>query len=98
MHSPFPPNDVVFAGHWRHVVAEPSSEYVPAAQLWQAVDTPSIKNCPALQHTAVPVGAHLSDPPAAHDPEQTDGVDPKSLSSIMDNRLLMADWVIMIRK
>jgi len=96
VHKALPAVEVVLAGHWRHAVWLPSTENVPAAQLWHAVDAPSTKNCPAPQHTAVPVGAHLSELPAAHDPKQADGVDPNSLSSTMDIRLLMADWVIMI--
>jgi hypothetical protein len=58
----------VLAGQSAQAVVLPSAENVPGAQVWHAVDVPSTKNCPALQHTAVPVGEHLSVWPVVHEP------------------------------
>ena len=45
----------VLTGQFVHAVVLPAP-YVPAGQVWHAVDTPSTKYCPAPQQTAVPVG------------------------------------------
>ena len=45
--------DQVPPGHWVQAVPAPSTAYVPAAQVWQAVSTLSLKYFPAPQQTAV---------------------------------------------
>jgi hypothetical protein len=60
------------------------AENIPAAQLWQAVDTPSIKYCPALQHTPFPAGVHLIVWPAVQEAVHDVTRDSNRLSLAMD--------------
>ena len=45
----------VLIGQFVHAEVFPKP-YVPAAQVWHAVDTPFTKNCPWPQQTGIPVG------------------------------------------
>jgi hypothetical protein len=67
VHAALPAAEVVRLGHWEQAVAKPETEYVPAAQVWHVADTPSTKDCPALQQTPAPVGEHRSVWPAVQE-------------------------------
>jgi hypothetical protein len=51
----------VLAGHGRQAVVLPKP-YVPEGQVWQEVEVPSMKNWPAVQHTAWPEGVQRTVP------------------------------------
>ena len=50
VHEVFPASDVLFAGHRAQAVCAPLTENEPAAHCWHAVDVPSRKYWPAVQH------------------------------------------------
>ena len=55
MQAAAPAGLYVFAAQLEQLVVLPKP-YVPAGQVWHAVDTPSTKYCPAPQQIAVPLG------------------------------------------
>ena len=61
MHALAPAALYVLAGHGRQAVVLPKP-YVPEGQVWHAVDVPSMKNWPAVQHTAWPEGVQRTVP------------------------------------
>ena len=61
MHALAPAALYVLAGHGRQAVVLPKP-YVPEGQVWQEVEVPSMKNWPAVQHTATPAGVQRTVP------------------------------------